>query len=114
MRLDGFVTRAWLVALTLAACAARPCFAQDLPNIVLILPDDHGWEDLGFMGHPVIRTPHIDKLTSESLLFTRGYVPPRCAGPAWRRSSPVSTPTSFTTPWRTSNTALSCVRMDGS
>ena len=82
MRLDGFVTRVCLVALTLAVCAARPCFAQDLPNIVLILPDDHGWEDLGFMGHPVIRTPHIDKLTSESLLFTRGYVPTALCRPS--------------------------------
>jgi arylsulfatase A-like enzyme len=82
MRLDGGVKRVFLVALTLAVCAARPCVAQDLPNIVLILPDDHGWEDLGFMGHPVVRTAHIDKLASESLVFTRGYVPTALCRPS--------------------------------
>jgi uncharacterized sulfatase len=56
--------------------------AQDPPNIVLVLPDDHGWEDLGFMGHAVVRTPNIDKLASEGLLFTRGYVPTALCRPS--------------------------------
>jgi len=45
------------------------------PNVVLIVSDDQAWTDYGFMGHPHIRTPNLDKLASESLLFTRGYVP---------------------------------------
>ena len=45
------------------------------PNIVLILSDDQAWTDYGFMGHPKIQTPHLDKLAKESLTFTRGYVP---------------------------------------
>ena len=45
------------------------------PNIVLIISDDHGWPDYGFMGHPVIRTPNLDRLASESMVYTRGYVP---------------------------------------
>jgi arylsulfatase A-like enzyme len=45
------------------------------PNIVLIISDDHAWSDYGFMAHPVIRTPNLDKLASQSLAFTRGYVP---------------------------------------
>lgn len=44
------------------------------PNIVLIISDDHGWRDYGFMKHPQARTPHIDKLAGEGLLYTRGYV----------------------------------------
>lgn len=44
------------------------------PNVVLIISDDQGWTDYGFMGHPRVRTPHLDKLASESRLFTRGYV----------------------------------------
>jgi Sulfatase len=76
------VGRVLLVALALTAWTAHSSLAQDLPNIVLILPDDHGWEDHGFMGHPVIRTPHIDTLTSESLLFTRGYVPTALCRPS--------------------------------
>lgn len=45
------------------------------PNVVMIVSDDHHWKDYGFMGHPEIKTPHLDKLASQSLLFTRGYVP---------------------------------------
>jgi uncharacterized sulfatase len=42
---------------------------------VLIISDDHHWHDYSFMGHKHIRTPNIDRLASESLVFTRGYVP---------------------------------------
>ncbi len=45
------------------------------PNIVLILSDDHAWNDYGFMGHNIIKTPNIDKLASQSVVFRRGYVP---------------------------------------
>jgi uncharacterized sulfatase len=45
------------------------------PNILLIVGDDQGWTDYGFMGHPAIRTPHLDRLASEGILFKRGYIP---------------------------------------
>ena len=49
--------------------------APEKPNIVMIISDDQAWGDYGFMGHPVIQTPHLDKLAAESLTFRRGYVP---------------------------------------
>jgi len=45
------------------------------PNVVLILSDDQHWSDYGFMGHEQLRTPALDRLARESLVFTRGYVP---------------------------------------
>lgn len=52
-----------------------PAFAEEKPpNIVLILSDDQAWDDYGFMGHPDIKTPHLDRLAERSLLFPRGYV----------------------------------------
>jgi uncharacterized sulfatase len=45
------------------------------PNIVMIVSDDQGWGDFGFMGHPVIKTPHLDRLAAESAVFPNGYVP---------------------------------------
>ncbi|MBP3959416.1 sulfatase [Gemmata sp. G18] len=45
------------------------------PNVVLIVGDDQGVGDYGFMGHEHIKTPHLDKLARESLVFKRGYVP---------------------------------------
>lgn len=58
--------------------AGPPAAAQDAgrrPNIVLIVGDDQSWTDFGFMGHPVIRTPNLDRLSREGLTFRRGYVP---------------------------------------
>ncbi len=43
------------------------------PNILLIISDDQGWSDYGFMNHPHIQTPHLDRLSTESLVFTHGY-----------------------------------------
>jgi arylsulfatase A-like enzyme len=48
-------------------------------NVILILSDDHGFMDYGFMGHEVARTPNIDRMASQSLLYTRGYVMPVCS-----------------------------------
>lgn len=45
------------------------------PNIVWIIADDQAYSDFGFMGHELVKTPHIDKLASESALFPNGYVP---------------------------------------
>ena len=45
--------------------------AAEKPNIVLIVSDDHGWTDYGFMGHAQVRTPHLDKLAAGGLVFAR-------------------------------------------
>ena len=45
------------------------------PNIIWIIADDQAYSDFGFMGHDLVKTPHIDKLASESALFPNGYVP---------------------------------------
>ena len=44
------------------------------PNILLIISEDNGPE-LGCYGEPYVRTPHLDRLASEGLLFERAYVP---------------------------------------
>ncbi|NOX56800.1 MAG: sulfatase [Planctomycetes bacterium] len=48
--------------------------AEKPPNIVLIISDDQAWTDFGCMGHPVVKTPNIDRLAAEGVLFRRGYV----------------------------------------
>jgi arylsulfatase A-like enzyme len=37
------------------------------------LVDDLGWRDIGFMGSQYYETPNIDKLASESMVFTQAY-----------------------------------------
>lgn len=56
--------------------------ANETPNVVLIIGDDQAWGDFGFMGHDVIQTPRLDRLASESLVFTRGYVPSSMCRPS--------------------------------
>jgi len=46
---------------------------NDRPNIVLIVGDDLGYGDLGFMGSPYARTPNLDRLANEGTVFSRGY-----------------------------------------
>ena len=48
--------------------------ADARPNIVFIISDDQGAGDYGFMGHPQVQTPHLDKLAAQSLAFPRGFV----------------------------------------
>ncbi len=43
------------------------------PNIVLFLADDLGWGDLACYGHPVMRTPHLDRFATEGVRFTQCY-----------------------------------------
>ena len=62
----------WIMSL-LAICAVV-AQAANKPNVVFLLSDDQGWMDYGFMGHPHVKTPNLDKLASEGLLYERGYV----------------------------------------
>lgn len=71
--------RDFLVAVTAGAAAAYalPCAAQanvrELPNIVLCMADDQGWGDIGYNGHPLVKTPHFDEAAASGLRFDRFY-----------------------------------------
>lgn len=52
------------------ACSAA---AAERPNVVLVLTDDLGYGDLGCYGHPVVRTPHLDRLAGQGLRLTSCY-----------------------------------------
>jgi len=74
----ALVTLLLLAGGILAGGASRPLRAETKaapPNVLLIISDDQAWGDYSFMGHPKIRTPHLDRLAAQSLCFTRGYVP---------------------------------------
>lgn len=74
-------TLAIAALLGLGACQTAPS-PERLPNVVLIISDDQAWGDFGFMGHPVIRTPHLDRLAAQSAVFPRGYVPSSLCRPS--------------------------------
>ena len=81
-----------LGALAVAACSSPPpaetppsdgppssVLAGARPNVLLILLDDLGYDDLGVHGNRIVETPHIDALAREAVRFESFYVTPVCA-----------------------------------
>ncbi len=68
--------RLMIVALTLCvtttASAARP-------NIIVVITDDQGYGDFSCHGNPILKTPHLDALSAESVRFTDFHVSPTCS-----------------------------------
>lgn len=43
------------------------------PNIVLLMGDDHGWDETGYNGHPYLKTPVLDEMARTGLRLDRFY-----------------------------------------
>lgn len=65
-------------AASLLACAP---YAKS-PNLIIILTDDQGYNDVGFNGCTDIPTPHLDRLAADGVMFTDGYVSFPVCGPS--------------------------------
>jgi arylsulfatase A-like enzyme len=52
---------------------AYPQYSESKPNIVFIMADDLGWGDTGFNGNNQIKTPCLDALAAEGIIFDRFY-----------------------------------------
>ena len=50
---------------------------SDKPNIIVMVADDLGWNDVGFHGGP-IDTPSLDKLAAQGVELSRFYTTPIC------------------------------------
>ena len=59
-----------LSVILLAVFAADPA---PRPNLLILLTDDQGYGDAAFQGHPVLKTPHLDKLAASGLKLTQCY-----------------------------------------
>jgi len=55
---------------------------SDLPNIVFIIADDISWDDFGCYGNTDVRTPNIDRVAGEGLLFTNMYLTASSCSPS--------------------------------
>ena len=47
---------------------------KDRPNIVFVITDDQRWDQLGYTGHPVLKTPNIDRIAHEGASFNNFFV----------------------------------------
>jgi arylsulfatase A len=70
-----------ILSFSVITCAfACSGFAGKPPNVVFIFADDLGYGDLGCYGHPVAKTPRIDRLAKEGVRFTQHYANgPECS-----------------------------------
>ncbi len=55
---------------------------EKLPNVVLLLGDDHGWDETGYNAHPYLKTPILDEMAATGVQMNRFY-----------SASPVCSPT---------------------
>ena len=56
--------------------------AEAPKNIVFVLTDDHRYDAMGFLGHPFLKTPHMDRLAKDGTNFTAGYVTTSLCSPS--------------------------------
>ncbi len=82
-------------ALAALGTAAAAAFVQKLPfggslfaagarrpNIIFVLTDDHRYDMLGALGHPFLKTPNLDRLVREGILFTNAFVTTSLCSPS--------------------------------
>ncbi|MXV13767.1 arylsulfatase [Hufsiella ginkgonis] len=62
-----------LTLLLAAACTTAGAQVTKKPNIIYIMADDMGYGDVGFNGQKKIKTPNIDQLAAEGIIFTAHY-----------------------------------------
>ncbi len=46
---------------------------SEFPNFVLLMGDDHGWDEVGYNGHPFVKTPVLDEMATSGMRFDRFY-----------------------------------------
>ncbi len=61
-----------------AGCAVE----EQQPDILLVMPDQMRGDCLSILGHPVVRTPHLDEIARQGVLFRRAYTPVASCIPA--------------------------------
>ena len=67
----------FLACCILAAASAVAAAAKPKPNVI-ILTDDPGFGELGATGHPLVRTPHMDRFAAQAASLTNFHVMPVC------------------------------------
>ena len=62
-----------MLLLVITPVFTKPGNASESPNIVLLMGDDHGWDETGYNGHPHLKTPVLDEMAAEGLRLDRFY-----------------------------------------
>ena len=55
------------------AITSGSVLANERPNFILLMGDDHGWDEVAYNGHPHLKTPVLDKMAAQGLRLDRFY-----------------------------------------
>jgi arylsulfatase len=71
---------ALLVSLAGTAALSAPALAQDKPNILVIMSDDVGYDNVSAYSHGLVgyQTPNLDRIANEGIAFTDYYAEQSC------------------------------------
>ncbi len=65
--------------LIFASCSSSSIRGRSRPNIIFMMIDDLGWNDVGFHDNNAINTPVLDNLVKEGVKLDNYYVQPICS-----------------------------------
>ncbi len=80
-----YLYQALLLSIFLFSCSDKagqqeePPESDSRPNVIIVITDDQGYGDLGHTGNPIIKTPALDKFSTESVNLTNYHVGTTCA-----------------------------------
>ena len=80
MTKNAYIQILCISSLLILVSACQPEEGSQPPNIILLMGDDHGWEETGYNGHPHVKTPVLDEMASRGLRLDRFYAAhPSCS-----------------------------------
>ena len=85
MNHSSLLTVAFVSVTAWIGTALSSATAAPKPNIVHIMVDDLGWQDIAshkIDGKPIYETPYLDRLTQDGRRFTQAYAPSPCCAPS--------------------------------
>jgi len=81
--MNRFFSICILIFPLLFACKSKTeTSKREPPNVIVILVDDAGYADFGFMGSNDLQTPHIDALAKSGVVFTDAHVSATVCAPS--------------------------------
>ncbi len=78
----SFLNLSFLLFVLLSCQPKEKRKTEHKPNIVFIIADDVSWNDIGVYGHPNIKTPNLDKLAKDGMLFNEAFLTTSSCSPS--------------------------------